>query len=333
MLTGALAVAALVAALVALWQTQFGPLTRPDYCWGTWAQDGGPFHAGATHRTSSERAPTRRHPSGHCALSWRGGHGPKARDQRLDVRYDTGPEPADERRTWLAGLFTGGDSALPGGLPGFVTAASGSLVLPQTCDVKGLPSVLTISGTFADTAETARLLLQAADRAARVTGCAPRAAPRPGALPAAVAYAARAAAIAPGTAGCGIPALGREVRSAPAGRLTDRAGSLQDDFQTCAVASDSTWAARFTMTARPRIVALFAGLTGDGPPARGWRAHGRITPDGALVTADCAGRTTVFTMRSGPARTGTRLDDPREVFPDFVDAVAGRIGCAPLHSA
>ncbi len=86
------------------------------------------------------------------------------------------------------------------------------------------------------------------------------------------------------------------------------------------------------MVARPRIVALFDGLTGDGPPGPGWRAQGRIEASGALIRADCAGRPTVFTMRTGPGRTGTRLDDPREAFPDFVDAVASRIGCAPLHS-
>ncbi|MBT2386559.1 hypothetical protein J7E86_23870, partial [Streptomyces sp. ISL-11] len=115
-------------------------------------------------------------------------------------------------------------------------------------------------------------------------------------------------------------------------RLTEAAGSAHDDFQTCVVSDDGRPAARFAMIGRPRLVALFDGLTGDRPPAPGWRAHGRIDANGALVRADCAGRATVFAMRTGPGRTHTRLDDPRRSFPAFVDAVGRRIGCAPLRA-
>ncbi|MFD0382609.1 hypothetical protein ACFQ2B_10045 [Streptomyces stramineus] len=109
-------------------------------------------------------------------------------------------------------------------------------------------------------------------------------------------------------------------------------GSVRDDFQTCAVARDGRPAARFTMIGRPRLAALFDGLTGNSPPAPGWRAHGRIDATGALIRADCGGRVTVFAMSTGPGRTHTRLDDPRRSFPAFVDAVGERIGCAPLRA-
>ncbi|MCC3778294.1 hypothetical protein [Streptomyces sp. UNOB3_S3] len=352
LLTGALAIAALLAALMALWQTQFRPLARQDYCWGTWSEESGPFRGeagGVRQRVSRESAPGRGRPHGHCTLSWRGGdRGGHGTERRLEVRYGTGPEAADERRAWLTGLFAGGDSPLPDALPGFVTASSGTLVLPESCDVRGRPSVVTLTGSFPDAspARTGRLLLEVANRAAKATGCAREAPPM-------------ASPPAPGA--CAIPGI-----AGPAGT-----GSTEPDFETCALANtdanttpastptnattpahtatpadetaregDTTtpadafrWAARFAMTARPRIVALFDGLTGDSPPAPGWRAHGRIEATGALIRADCAGRPTVFTMRTGPGRTGTRADDPRRAFPAFVDAVAGRIGCAPLRSA
>lgn len=382
LLTGALAIAALLAALMALWQTQFRPLARQDYCWGTWSEESGPFRGeagGARQRVSRESAPGPGRPHGRCTLSWRGGgHGGRGAERRLEVRYGTGPEAADERRAWLTGLFAGGDSPLPDALPGFVTAASGTLVLPESCDVRGRPSVVTLTGSFPDAspARTGRLLLEVANRAAKAAGCAGEA--RPMASPSAPGVCAI-----PGTAGpvgtgsaepdfetCALAATdttgstaGRrpgatgpsaglatgtgpaaDAGTRPAARTGPHGGATPTKSATSANTTtpedDTTtpadafrWAARFAMTARPRIVALFDGLTGDSPPAPGWRAHGRIEATGALVRADCAGRPTVFTMRTGPGRTGTRADDPRRAFPAFVDAVAGRIGCAPLRSA
>ncbi|MEU7132227.1 hypothetical protein [Streptomyces sp. NPDC046261] len=331
-LTGALAIAALLAALMALWQTQFRPLTKPEYCWGTWRADGGPFREDARHRSARETAPTAGRPRGRCSLSWSGGHGPDAPRRQLEVRYETGPRAQEERRAWVAGLFAGGDTALPDDLPGFVTADTGTLVLPESCDVDGRPSVVTVSGSFdSSPARTGRLLVEAANRATRATGCAGEVEPPPTrstpptpATPTSPTPSPPTTASPPPSA-CPAPIAGRA-----AARPT--AGSAHDGFQTCAVAGDGQWAARFTMAARPRIVALFDGLTGDGPPRPGWRAQGRIEASGALIRTDCAGRPTVFAMRTGPGRTGTRLDDPRETFPDFVDAVASRIGCAPLHS-
>ncbi|MFF4404220.1 hypothetical protein [Streptomyces sp. NPDC001404] len=358
--TGALAIAALLAALMAFWQAEFGPPARSSYCWGTWPEDGGPFRSGDHDRSAQESAPAPGRPYGTCTLSWRGGRGAGAYRQRLDVRYGTGPREAEARRAWLSGLLVGGDSALPDGLPGFVAAGSGTLVLPPSCDVDGRPSVVTVTSSFRDAngadgsgrtdgtdgadaagpggadrpgfpddsspARTGSLLVDAANRAVRASRCAPVPVVQPQHAPPS---SVRVSAGGPAEQ-CAIPGL--TVAAADSVRLTDTVGSVGDDFQTCAVAADDRWAARFAMIARPRVVALFDGLAGDGPPAPGWRAHGRIEASGALVQADCAGRPTVFTMRTGPGRSRTRLDDARAVFPDFVDAVGRRIGCASLHT-
>ncbi|GHC61364.1 hypothetical protein [Streptomyces cinnamoneus] len=326
-LTGALAIAALLAALMALWQTQFRPLSKPEYCWGTWRADGGPFRTdagrdgGAHRRTARETAPTPARPHGRCSLSWSGGRGRDAPRRSLEVRYETGPSAAKERRAWLAELFAGGDAALPDDLPGFVTAATGTLVLPASCDVDGRPSVVTVSGSFDSSPDrTGRILLEAANRATKVTGCAGEVRTTGPTTPTGCSLPLPAPRPAPASA------------SAPPAAPGTAAGSAHDGFQTCAVAGGGQWAARFTMVARPRIVTLFDGLTGDSPPAPGWRALGRIEATAALIRADCAGRPTVFTMRTGPGRTGTRLDDAREAFPPLVEAAADRMGCAPLHS-
>ncbi|MGW1073298.1 hypothetical protein [Streptomyces sp. NPDC002537] len=350
-LTGALAIAALMAALVALWQTQSTPLARRTYCWGAWPESGGLFRSGAHDRVTEESAPARDRPSGSCTLRWRAGRGAGAYEQRIALRLGTGPAEASPRRAWLDGLFEGGDTALPGRLPGFTTAGSGALVLPASCDVDGRPSVVTFTSSYTDgtghgshpgfpdgasPAHTGALLVRAANRAAEATGCssAPPIRLRARSVP------TRPVRVNPGIAPgrCAIPGLGVDdpskgpAEGAVEDRLTDTVGSVHDDFQTCAVSDGGQWAARFTMVGRPRIVALFDGLTGDGPPAPGWRAHGRIDAAGALVRADCDGRATVFTMRTGPGRTHTGLDDPRRSFPAFVDAVGERIGCARLSA-
>lgn len=342
-LTSLLAIAALVAALVALWQTQSTPLARRSYCWGAWAEDGGLFHRGDHDRVAEESAPAPGRPTGLCTLRWRGGQGSGAYEQRVELRLGTGPDGAAARRAWLDGLFEGGDTALPGRLPGFTAAGSGALVLPASCDVGGRPSVVTFTSSYTGTAgraarpgfppgaapaNTGALLVSAANRAAKATGCSSAPPMRLHAR----ARTTRPVRVNPGASPgrCAIPGLGDA--SAPDDRLTDTVGSVHDDFQTCGVSGDGQWAARFTMVGRPRIVALFDGLTGDSPPGPGWRAHGRIDATGALIRADCDGRATVFTMRTGPGRTHTGLDDPRRSFPAFVDAVGERIGCARLRA-
>ncbi|GGR17657.1 hypothetical protein [Streptomyces netropsis] len=352
LLTGALAIAALVAALVALWQTQFRPLTPPGYCWGTWpggdTRDGGLFQRGVRHRTADERAPTPERPSGHCALSWRGGRGPQAYHQRVTVRLDTGPRGADQRRSWLDGLFAGGGTALPGGLPGFVAAGSGALVLPESCDVDGRPSVVSLTGTFTDSTAraghpgfpqgstpeiTGKLLIEIANRAINVSSCASG---PPLRIPRAPVGDGRDGTDegVDGRAGddCAIPALAAGEAKGT-GHPATAARSSRGTLRTCAVPSaDGRPAIRFAAIGIPRLVALFDGLTGDRPPAPGWRAHGRIEATRALVRADCAGRPTVFALRTGPGRTHTRLDDARVAFPALVDEVARRAGCARLRT-
>ncbi|MFF7731036.1 hypothetical protein [Streptomyces sp. NPDC008001] len=373
-LTGALAIAALVAALVALWQTQSTPLGGHAYCWGAWPEGEAPFRRGDHDRTADERVPSPGRPTGHCSLRWRGGQGPGAYEQRVDLRLGTGPREAGERRSWLGELFGGGDVPLPDGLPGFTAAASGTgaLVLPESCDVDGRPSVVTLKSFFSDTATSAthpgfstgltpatagELLVRAANKATRATSCTTLPPLRLRREPSAPTTPVRASP-GPDEHHCGIAGLGKRTAPGadagtgyptgnPDSTSSTGSGSSPDstDFHSCAIAGaqehgassgpgpgPTSWAARFITTGRPRLVALFDGLTGDRPPAPGWRAHGTIDASGALVRADCGGRPTVFTMRSGPGRTHTRLDDPRQVFPLYVDAVTGHMGCAPLRA-
>ncbi|MFE0041669.1 hypothetical protein [Streptomyces albireticuli] len=345
-LTGLLAVAALVAALVALWQTQSTPLARRTYCWGAWTEGSGPFRDGGRERAAEESVPTRERPRGHCVLSWRGGRGAGAYEQRIEVRLGTGPRDAEGRRDWVGGLFAGGDRALPGLLPGFTADGSGALVLPESCDVGGRPSVVTLTSSFTDAADrsshagfpddsspsrTGELLVRVANRATEATRCS--SAPSLRLRPEPPLSSPPPAPATPNTpvGRCAIPGLGEDAAGE---HLTDTVGGgAGDDLQSCAVSGgdDGRPAARFTMVGRPRIVALFDGLTGASAPAPGWRGRGRIDAAGALVRAECGGRPTVFAMRVGPGRTHTRLDDPRHAFPAFVDAMAARIGCAPLR--
>ncbi len=241
--------------------------------------------------------------------------------------------------------------ALPNNLPGFVTAESGTIVLPASCDVDGRPSVVTLTSSPAEAsspARTSRLLLEVAARATRATGCAPpprtrtapdRQAPHqdpaPCAIPGLPTLPGSTSTTAPDFRTCAIPGA-RDSADTPgaAAEATRTAAAPRTPAETTRTASKAeTWAARFTATARPRVVALFDGLTGDRPPAPGWRARGSIDADGALVRADCARGPAVFVMRAGPGRTGTRLDDPRAAFPAFVAAAAPEAGCAPLRSA
>ncbi|CAM5413771.1 hypothetical protein [Streptomyces abikoensis] len=334
-LTGALAIAALVAALVALWQTQSTPLGGRAYCWGAWPEDEAPFRRGDRDRVADEDPPVPGRPAGRCSLRWHSGRGGGMEEQRLDLRLGTVPREAGERRSWLGELFGGEDVPLPDGLPGFTAAASGTgaLVLPESCDVDGLPSVVTLKSTRALPADAAgELLVRAANKAAERSSCTT--------LP--PLHLRRHPSPSPTDKNCGIAGLSRTS----AQQRTSTGAPENTDFHSCAIKDTSPAAgspttgtpaagapvARFTTTARPRLVALFDGLTGDQPPARGWRAHGSIDAAGALVRADCSGRPTVFAMRSGPGRTHTRLDDPREVFPLYVDAVAAHMGCAPLRA-
>ncbi|MGK5548946.1 hypothetical protein ACSNOH_30070 [Streptomyces sp. URMC 127] len=315
-LTGALAIAALVAALVALWQTQSTPLRGRAYCWGAWPEGEAPFRRGDRDRIADEDPPAPGRPTGRCSLRWHSGRGGGMEAQRLDLRLGTGPREAGERRTWLGELFTGGDVPLPDGLPGFTAAASGTgaLVLPESCDVDGRPSVITLKSAKALPVTTAgELLVAAANKATEKTSCTT--------LPPLRLRQHTSPTTAP--EGCGIAGLSKQNTK----HVTGTELSETSDFHSCVIKE-----ARFTATARPRLVALFDGLTGDRPPAPGWRAHGSIDAAGALVRADCGGRPTVFAMRSAPGRPRTGPDDPREVFQLYVDAVAVHMGCAPLRA-
>jgi hypothetical protein len=75
------------------------------------------------------------------------------------------------------------------------------------------------------------------------------------------------------------------------------------------------------MVAQPRLAAVFDGITGERPAARGWRGTGTFGEKYALLRADCAGRPVTFLM-GAPTDTGHLAA--------FADAVATRLGCAPI---
>ncbi|MEV0262661.1 hypothetical protein AB0I49_15110 [Streptomyces sp. NPDC050617] len=334
-MVGALAVVALLAALSALWQTQFGPLAGASHCWGAWPDEGGAslFDHGDRRRASQETAPTPEAPRGRCTVTWTRGAGAAAREQRVQVGYGTGPKAAEARRTWLDGLFARGGDALPGALPGFVGDGSGTLVLPERCDVDGRPSVVTVGGARQGEgrtgvagggfARTGRLLVDLANHGMRKAGCAPR---RPLRMAAPTASPAPSEAPSHSPSGlCSLPGLLGRAETARGG-LASISGGGRGDFRTCAVSRRGEPAAQFAMVARPRLVALFDGLAESRIPLPYGRAYGRMDASGALVRADCAGRPAVYAMHRGRA-TGTSLDDPSTVFPRFVAAAARAAGC------
>ncbi|MFE7119248.1 hypothetical protein ACFU99_27915 [Streptomyces sp. NPDC057654] len=336
-MVGALAVVALLAAVSALWQTQFGPLAQASRCWGAWPDEGGAslFDHGDRHRASQETSPTPEVPRGSCTVTWTRGSGAAAREQRVQVGYGAGPKAADARRTWLDGLFARGGDALPGALPGFVGDGSGALVLPERCDVDGRPSVVTVGGARQGDgrtgvagggfARTGRLLVDLANHGMRKAGCAPRRPLRP-AAPTASPAPARPPSSSPAPSDlCSLPGLLGRAETARGG-LASISGGGRGDFRTCVVSRRGKVAAQFAMAARPRLVALFDGLAAARIPLPDGRAYGRMDASGALVRADCAGRPAVYTMHTDRS-TGTSLDDPSTVFPRFVAAAARSAGC------
>ncbi|MEU7040398.1 hypothetical protein AB0A77_04975 [Streptomyces varsoviensis] len=339
-LIGALAVVALIAAVSALWQTQFGPLTHAARCWGAWPDEGGAslFDHGDRDRASDEVSPTPEAPRGRCTVTWSRGTGSAARQQRVRVGYGTGPKAEAARRSWLDGLFARGGDPLPGALPGFVGDGSGALVLPERCDVDGRPSVVTVGGARQGDgragvagggfARTGRLLVDLANHGMRRAGCAPE---RPLRMAAAPTASPAPSSSASPSEPCSLPGLLGRAETARGG-LASISGGGRGDFRTCVVSQRGEPAAQFAMVARARLVALFDGaaglarLPGDRIPLPDRRAYGRMDASGATVRADCAGRPAIYTMRTDRT-TGTSLDDPSTVFPRFVTAASRAAGC------
>jgi hypothetical protein len=342
----------LAAALVAGWLV-LGADDDADaakkHCWGAWSQRDKPslFDEKDHVRAFRETAPTPERPRGSCTItaSWTYSDDETVQE-KISVSYGTGPRDAKKRRAWLAELFADARDQLPEGLPGFVSAGSAALVLPEKCDVDGRPSVVTVSGVQSDGKDdtptlpdvdiepwqAGQLLVDIANHGMEKAGCAPEkalgfTAPITSGHQAEDAFAADFSAGA-----CRIAGLGPVPR--PGGGdddgLRSVVGPVSDDLQTCVAGFYDNMAAQFTMTAQPRLVKLFDGLTGSAPPAPGWRGQGYMDKNGALFRTRCAGRTTVMFMERTAVAKGTPFATPSRIFPAYASAVAKRLGCAAV---
>ncbi|MFC5215118.1 hypothetical protein [Streptomyces coerulescens] len=329
------------------WATDTWPWPKDRYCWGAWEQDSGPDFLGDEafgddddgSRTSKETAPTRERSNGSCVVTiasdYKSGYdGDKVSiDQQVSVKYGPVPKAAEARLAMVQDEFLGGDMVpLPDGLPGTVNGRGGLLVLPKSCDTPdGRPTVVTMdaSGTYASgpsysqndpadlggAQQTAVLLVAAANRGMAAAGCAPDEPLRvsspiydlPG-EPERIFSASEDV--------CGIRGLRLGLED-----IEDQTGAVTSDLQTCSVRGNGVAYLDLAMVAQPRLAALFDGITGERPVARGWRGKGAIGEQHAIVRADCAGRPATFLM-------GASTD--AEYLAAFANAAAARLGCAPI---
>jgi hypothetical protein len=348
LLTGAL-VLALAATAFGTWAADTWPWPKDRYCWGAWEEDSGPsllgeeaLHDGDASRTTSERAPTHERPTGGCevavAYRYTSSHdGDEVTvDQAVTVAYGPAPKAAEDRLAMLGDDHLSGETVpLPDGLPGTVNERGGLLVLPKSCDARdGRPTVVTLraSGVYSSgpsfvrdspaglggAREAAVLLVAAANRGMAAAGCAPHEPLRVSSplydLPGRTERVFGAEEDV-----CGIRGLHLGME-----HLEYRIGAATRDLHTCSVRSerDHEPYLHLAMVARPRSAAVFDGITGERPVARGWRGTGRVGKEYAVVRADCAGRPVVLTARG--VSTGLRH------LAVFANAAAARLGCAPI---
>ncbi|WP_343040930.1 hypothetical protein [Streptomyces typhae] len=362
-------VLALLASGAGTWATDTWPFDGRDrYCWGAWEQDSGPGILGdeafggddGRSRTATGSAPTADTRRGECRLTVsshdRYGDGDEKR-QRTTVTVKYGPAPASvgDRVGWLGGYLGDRAMPLPDGLPGVADGHHGLLVLPKRCDTRdGRPTAVTLDAREQAEADAvlarvpdlggsravAELLVAAANKGMESAGCA-------GAEPLLVSgpvptLPERAETFARGGA-CRIPGLDIEgdLDKETALRVQYQVGAVNDELQSCSVRigrslrlgerSDQQLFDA-VMVREPRLTALLDGAD-DGrasgrPPGgtlgKGWRGTGVSGKGYALVRAGCAGRPTAFLT------FGTSTGSADEYFATFSNAVARRLGCAPV---
>ncbi|MBI0294739.1 hypothetical protein JBE04_09690 [Streptomyces sp. PRKS01-29] len=343
------AVAALVVAGVGTWATDTWPFEGKDtYCWDAWKEDSGPdFLSGDAldgdnaRRTSKETAPTPRRQRGRCTVALRSERTDSDYDKveeetEITVTYGPAPEGAAPRMEWIGGYLGDRAMPLPDGLPGATDGRHALLVLPKGCDTRdGRPTAVTLDSTarsdYGDTTisadaglggsqSVARLLVAVANRAMEKAGCAP-AKPLEVVSPMATLPEDEEDFF---TRACRIRGL--EFGKDAARDLEYQVGAVTRDLQSCSVRTQSGEGRYFDalMVSQPRLSALFDGATGSKAPARGWRGTGVFADDYKVVRADCAGRPlTVLMLAPSPHET-------TPYFAAFADAVARRVGCAPV---
>ncbi|NXY94227.1 hypothetical protein HYE82_07465 [Streptomyces sp. BR123] len=311
------------------------------YCWGAWQEDSGASFLGkeALGKSGSKRRATESAPPSNtgnkatCTVaitsSLADSHSdePLTFDERVIVEYGPAPQAVEERRAWIAHYLDGSASPLPDGLNGLVAGDRAMLVLPETCDVGGTPSTVTIRSeswgdghlgkkampfAIGNRMHVARMLLDVADTTMAKAGCAPTEPLRLSSPMAVVAEKDDGAA----SPLCRIPGLTFEFGKGT--NYQQHVGAVERRLQTCSTVSRTRGrpdepAAQFVMAADPRLAALFDGL-----------------PEGVdqgLVRATCDGQRTVFYGNIASALKGRARPDDRGVFTSFVQSVGKRIGC------
>ncbi|MER7348311.1 hypothetical protein ABT390_23250 [Streptomyces aurantiacus] len=357
-------VGALLAGGLGTWATDTWPFDGRDrYCWGAWEEDSGPGILGddgfegddGRGRASTGTPPTSRDARGECRLTVASSHtysdGDKRRqDTTVTVKYGPAPEPAADRVTWLGGYLSGRAMPLPDGLPGVADGTRGLLVLPKRCDTRdGRPTAVTLDAKEAPDPDdplpdspqlggsqaVAELLVAAANKGMEAAGC-------DGGKPLRVSgpvptLPERAESFPRGPV-CRIPGLDVEadLDKETAMRLNYQVGPVTDDLQSCSAEigrslrlgeREDQHLFDAVMVREPRIAALLDGAAGTKAPGKGWRGTGTFASDHRFVQAGCAGRPTSFLM------LGTPTGATSEYFATFTNAVARRLGCAPVAPA
>ncbi|MCQ8195552.1 hypothetical protein [Streptomyces rugosispiralis] len=342
------AVAVLVAAGLGTWATDTWPFDGKDtYCWGAWKEDSGPdFLSGEAvdednaSRTSEETAPAPGRQRGRCTVALHSERtssdgGKVVEKTEVTVDYGPAPESAARRMEWIGGHLGDRAMPLPDGLPGVSDGRSGLLVLPKGCDTRdGRPTAVTLDSTaesvYSDSTmpgdaglggsqSVARLLVAAANRAMEKAGCAPDK-PLEVVSPVLTLPEGRETFF---TRACRIKGLelGKEAED-----LAYQVGPVTRDLQSCSVRQTRGDGRYFDalMVTQPRLSALFDGATGSKAPARGWRGTGVFADTYKVVRADCAGRPLTVLMLA------PSLHETTPYFATFTNAVARRVGCAPV---
>ncbi|WJV45380.1 hypothetical protein [Streptomyces flavofungini] len=356
-------VLALLAGGVGTWATDTWPFDGRDrYCWGAWQEDSGPGILGDEgfegdddrSRTSTGTAPTSREPRGECRLSVTSSdtyNGDKDRQETtVTVTYGPAPRSAGRRVTWLGGYLGDRAMPLPDGLPGVADGSHGLLVLPKRCDTRdGRPTAVTLDAREAaepddvlaavpklgGSRDVAELLVAAANKGMEAAGCADG---EPLRVSGPVPTLPEREESFPDGAVCRIPGLDikSDLGKEAAMRLRYQVGAVDDDLQSCSarIGRSVRLGERVdqplfdaVMVREPRISALLDGATGTRAPEKGWRGTGTFTSDHGVVRADCAGRPTSFLLLGAPTKTTS------DYFATFTNAVARRLGCAPVAPA
>ncbi|GAA1140236.1 hypothetical protein [Streptomyces javensis] len=344
------AMVVLVTAGVGTWATDTWPFDGKDtYCWGAWKEESGPdFLSGDAldednaSRTSKETVPTPGRQRGRCTVALHSERadssdgGKVVEETEITVTYGPAPEDAAKRMEWIGGYLGDRAMPLPDGLPGATDGRHALLVLPKGCDTEdGRPTAVTLDSTarsvYSDSTvpgdaglggsqSVARLLVAAANHAMEKAGCAPAkpleaVSPMPTLPEEDEDFFTRACRI-----------RGLEFGKKEARDLEYQVGAVTDDLQSCSVRTQHGEGRYFDalMVAQPRLSALFDGATGSKAPARGWRGTGVFANDYKVVRAGCAGRPLTVLMLA------PSLHETTPYFAAFANAVARRVGCAPV---